>query len=68
MKGINRTIVLVLLSISTNLYSAEIIPLLGFRAGGEFIDQATNKKHVLESSESYGLILSFPYERGKNIE
>ena len=57
-----------LLSFSANSYSVEIIPLLGFRGGGEFIDDGTNKKHTLESSDTYGLILSFPYERGKNIE
>lgn len=57
-----------LLFFSASSYSVEIIPLLGFRAGGEFIDVQNDKKHILESSEAYGLILSFPYEHGKTIE
>ncbi len=57
-----------LLLLSTSSYSVEIIPLLGYRGGGEFIDETTNKKHTLESSEIAGLILSFPYEHGKTFE
>lgn len=57
-----------LLSFSATAYSVEIIPLLGIRGGGEFIDQSTKTKHTLEATESLGLILSFPYERGKTIE
>lgn len=57
-----------LLLLSTSSYSVEIIPLLGYRGGGEFIDETTNKKHTLESSEIAGLILSFPYEYGKTFE
>ena len=68
MKLIHKFVFASLLFFSTHSYSVEIIPLLGFRAGGEFIDDTTDKKHTLESSEAYGLILSFPYERGKNIE
>ena len=68
MKILNRYLLLALLFFSTNIYSVEVIPLLGFRGGGEFIDTATNRKHTLESSEIYGLILSWPYERGKNLE
>ncbi len=68
MKILNRSLLLALLFFSTNLYSVEVIPLLGFRGGGEFVDEITDKMHTLESSEIYGLILSFPYERGKNIE
>jgi hypothetical protein len=68
MKILNRTLLFALLFFSTNLYSVEVIPLLGFRGGGEFIDENTDKMHTLESSEIYGLILSWPYERGKNIE
>ena len=68
MKILNRSLLLALLFFSTNLYSVEVIPLLGFRGGGEFIDNTNNQKHTLESSETYGLILSWPYERGKNIE
>jgi len=68
MKTLSRTLLFTLLLFSSNIYSVEIIPLLGFRGGGEFIDEFNNTKHTLESSEIYGLILSFPYERGKNIE
>jgi hypothetical protein len=68
MKIINTITLLSLLAISSNSHSVEIIPLLGFRGGGEFIDNTNSKIHTLESSEIYGLILSFPYERGKNIE
>lgn len=68
MNLLNRTLLLTLLLFSSNIYSVEVIPLLGIRGGGEFIDEITDKKHTLESSEIYGLILSFPYERGKNIE
>jgi len=68
MKILNRSLLFALLFFSTNLYSVEVIPLLGFRGGGEFIDNTNNQRHTLESSEVYGLILSWPYERGKNIE
>jgi len=68
MKILNRCLLLAFLFFSTNLYSVEVIPLFGFRGGGEFIDAVDNTKHTLESSEIYGLILSWPYERGKNFE
>ena len=68
MKILKRYLLLALLFFSTNIYSVEVIPLLGFRGGGEFIDTVDNTKHTLESSEIYGLILSWPYERGKNFE
>ena len=68
MKIINTITLLSLLAISSNSHAVEIIPILGFRGGGEFIDNTNGKIHTLESSEIYGLILSFPYERGKNIE
>ncbi len=68
MKIINTAVFLSLLFFSTSSYSVEMIPLFGFRGGGEFIDVQTNKKHILKSSDVYGLILSFPYERGKNFE
>ncbi|MBL4712211.1 MAG: outer membrane beta-barrel protein [Gammaproteobacteria bacterium] len=57
-----------MLFISTNSYSTEITPLLGFRAGGEFKDTDTNQKHTVDGSESYGFIVSFPYEYKKHIE
>ena len=68
MKIINIVAFSSLLFFSVNSYSVEVIPLFGLRGGGEFIDVQTDKKHTLESSDVYGLILSFPYERGKNFE
>jgi len=68
MKTLSRNLLFTLLLISSNIYSVEIIPLLGYRGGGEFIDDSTDTKHTLESSEVYGLIVSWPYERGKNFE
>ena len=68
MKTLSRNLLFTLLLLSTNIYSVEIIPLLGYRGGGEFIDETTDQKHTLESSDVYGLILSWPYEHGKNIE
>ena len=68
MKILNRYLLFALLFFSTNLYSVEIIPLLGFRGGGEFIDTIDDTTQTLESSDIYGLILSWPYERGKNFE
>ncbi len=68
MKIITTAVFSSLLFFSASSYSVEVIPLFGFRGGGEFVDVQTNKKHILESAEMYGLILSFPYERGKTIE
>jgi hypothetical protein len=68
MKIIKTLLITSFFSFSTSSYSVEIIPLLGLRGGGEFIDNTTDKIHTLESSEIYGLILSFPIERGKNFE
>jgi len=68
MKIINTVVLSSLLFFSASSHAVEIIPLFGLRGGGEFIDAQTNKKHTLESSEAYGLILSFPYERGKTFE
>ena len=68
MKIINTIVFASLLLFSASSYSVEVIPLFGFRGGGEFVDEATNKKHTLESSQIAGLILSFPYEYGKKFE
>lgn len=68
MKNIIRTSIIFLMLLNSNSYSAEITPLLGYRGGGEFIDETTNKKHTIVSSEIYGLIVSWPYERGKTYE
>ncbi len=68
MNKTNTLLFSTLLLFSTVSSSVEIIPLIGVRGGGEITDTLNDKNHTLESSEIYGLILSFPYERGKNIE
>jgi len=68
MKKITIAVLSSLLFFSASSYAVEIIPLFGLRGGGEFIDVQTDKKRTLESSDTYGLILSFPYERGKTFE
>ena len=68
MKTFSSVLLFILLSISSNSYSVEITPILGYRGGGEFIDVTNDTKHTIVSSETYGLILSFPYEYGKTIE
>jgi hypothetical protein len=68
MKSLNIAVFSSLLFFSASSYALEIIPILGFRAGGDFVDIQNDKNHTLESAGSYGLILSFPYERGKTIE
>lgn len=72
MKITNTLVISSILLFSTSCYSvdytAQIIPLYGIRGGGEFIDETTNKKHTLNSSEIAGLILSFPYQHNKTFE
>jgi hypothetical protein len=38
------------------------------RGGGEFVDDNTDQKHILEQSETYGLILSFHPENTEIYE
>ena len=68
MKTINIILLVTLLLFSFNSYSLEITPTFGYRGGGEFIETDTGKKHTLNSAEVYGVIIGFPYERGKDIE
>ncbi len=68
MKIINTAVVSSLLFFSASSYAVEVIPLFGLRGGGEFIDVETDKKRTLESTDTYGLIISYPYERGKTVE
>lgn len=68
MKTITKTVFASLLFFSSSSHSVEIIPLLGYRGGGDYVDDTTDQTHTLESTEVYGLILSWPYERGKNFE
>ncbi len=51
-----------------NSNAIELIPLFGLRGGGEVVDQGSNKSHNIISSNTYGLILSKPYEFGKTLE
>ena len=68
MKILINISLITLLFISGNSYAVEITPLLGYRGGGEFIDTETGQKHTINSSEAYGLIIGFPYQRGEQIE
>jgi len=68
MKKINWALLLITLFFTTNSYSVEVTPLFGFRGGGDFIDQTTNKQHTVVASNTYGVIVGFPYEYGKSIE
>lgn len=68
MKNSIKTLIVALLLFSTSSNSGEIIPILGYRTGGEVVDETTDQKHTIESSEMYGFIVSFPYERGKTYE
>jgi opacity protein-like surface antigen len=68
MNLIKSTLLLTLSLFSFNVLAVEIIPLIGLRGGGEFIDDATDKTHTLGQSETYGLILSFDDEGKKRYE
>jgi hypothetical protein len=68
MKIYSKILLITLFLFSANSYSVEITPLFGYRTGGEFIDDLTNKKHTVVGTESYGIIIGFPYEFGKTIE
>ena len=68
MKAFQKTLFASLLFFSTHSYSAEIAPILGYRTGGEFVDDTTNQTHSIESSEMYGFLVSIPAERGKTYE
>jgi hypothetical protein len=64
MKILSRILFITLLVISTNAgadtFSIELTPIYGYRNGGEFNDETNDRKHTIESSEMYGLILSWP--------
>jgi hypothetical protein len=68
MKKLIKILFITLIFFSANSYSAEIIPILGYRTGGEFVDDTTDQKHTIESSEMYGFLVSMPSERGKSYE
>ncbi len=64
------TFVISLLTLTaiTPAQAVEITPLLGYRGGGDFVDELNGQKHTIESSETYGLIVTIPYEYGKTYE
>lgn len=68
MKIISKIFFVFLLSVSANAYAAEITPLLGYRGGGEFVDNITEKRHTVVGTKMYGFIIGFPYEYGKKLE
>jgi opacity protein-like surface antigen len=68
MKLFNIALLFTLIFFSPGAFSVEIIPLLGLRGGGEFVDDNANQKHTLEQSETYGVILSFPSESKNSFE
>lgn len=69
MKALNPTLLFAILLTSTNTHSLEITPLLGYRGGGEFVDESTDKKHTIDSSSTYGFIIADEnYGRGKSLE
>jgi opacity protein-like surface antigen len=57
-----------ILFFSTNVSAVEITPLVGYRNGGEFVDTDTNKKHTIESSDMYGLIIGWPLDKQHDME
>ena len=68
MNNFKQLLLLTLLSFSSVSYSVEVTPLVGLRGGGDFVDTETDKNHTVVSSETYGVIIGFPYEKGKMIE
>jgi opacity protein-like surface antigen len=68
MKNITKIILLFLLFFSSRCYSVEITPFLGYRGGGEFIDETSDTKYDIASSDIYGLLISFPATQGKTYE
>lgn len=68
MKKLKNLLIVTLFVSSAGSYAVEVTPLYGYRGGGEFIDNDTQQKHTVQSSEMYGFIIGFPYERGKDWE
>ena len=68
MKSYPYILLTALLCFTAPADSAEITPLYGYRGGGELIDNTTEQKHTVESSDMYGVIIGWPAERGKEWE
>jgi hypothetical protein len=68
MNKLNQLLLIATLLITGNANAVELTPIFGYRGGGEFIDTDTQKKHTIHSSSMYGLIIGFPYGRGKDLE
>jgi hypothetical protein len=50
MKAITKTVFTGLLFFSSSSYPVEIIPLLGYRGGGDYVDNTTDQTQTLESA------------------
>ena len=57
-----------ILFFSSNAFAVEITPLFGYRNGGEFVDTDTDKKHTIEGSDMYGLIIGWPLDKSHDME
>ena len=68
MNIVKKLLLPTLLLFSSAAHSVEITPLLALRGGGDFVDTETNKNHTVVSSDAFGVIISFPHERGKTLE
>ena len=53
---------------SSNIFAVEITPFFGHRNGGEFVDTDTDKKHTIEGSDMYGLIIGWPLDKSHDME
>lgn len=68
MKKLIKLSITLLSLCSINSHALEVTPLLGYRGGGEFVDTDLDKKHTIVSSDVYGLIVSWPYDKGRDFE
>ena len=57
-----------ILFFSSNAFAVEITPLFGYRNGGEFVDTDTDKKHTIDGSDMYGLIVGWPLDKSHDME
>jgi hypothetical protein len=53
---------------SANVSAIEITPIVGHRNGGEFVDTDTDRKHTIDGSEMYGLIVGWPLDKDHDME
>ena len=64
MKILNRVLFITLLLLNANAdagtFTIELTPIYGYRNGGEFTDEINDSRHTIQSSNMYGLVLSWP--------